>query len=298
MTPSALMVPDSMSQYLAEIAKYPLLDRDAETALARRFRDEQDVAAAHQLVVSNLRFVVKVAREYAGYGLKLADLVQEGNVGLMIAVKKFDPDRGYRLISYAVWWIRATIQSFILRTFSMVKIATTRAQRRLFFKLRSTRNALERAARAQGDGSPTETEEVAQALNVDVSEVETMEMRLAAKDFSLDAPLDWTEGATYLDRVIIDDEPSRPEGEAIAREERHLLAAAVADTNHHLDDRERFLLDHRLLSDEPQTLQEVGDRFGLTRERARQIEKNLIGKLKAAFERRRDRRTAEAPAAR
>ena len=176
----------SIDQYVAEINRYKLLTREQEVALALDYRDNSNLQAAHKLVVSNLRFVVKIAHEYRGYGLKLLDLIQEGNIGLMMAVKKFDVDKGYRLISYAVWWIRAYIQNFIMRSWSLVKLGTTQAQRKLFFKLRSER---ERANKRAGDGERASTKSLADRLAVGEKDVVDMEQRLAARDFSLDVEL-------------------------------------------------------------------------------------------------------------
>ena len=162
-TTASLPSTQTIDRYVSEINRYKLLTREGEMELALRYRDASDLQAAHKLVVSNLRFVVKIAHEYRGYGFKLLDLIQEGNIGLMMAVKKFDPSKGYRLISYAVWWIRAYIQNFIIRSWSLVKLGTTQAQRKLFFKLRSER---ERADRAAGPGSTASTTELAQRLDV------------------------------------------------------------------------------------------------------------------------------------
>jgi len=179
--PSSIAQDSTIDRYVAEINKYPLLTREEEVALAERYRKDGDLEAAHQLVVSNLRFVVKIAHEYRGYSLKLLDLIQEGNIGLMMAVKKFDASKGYRLISYAVWWIRAYIQNFIMRSWSLVKLGTTQAQRKLFFKLRSER---ERADREAGEGETATTKALAGRLEVAETDVVDMEARLAARDFS------------------------------------------------------------------------------------------------------------------
>jgi RNA polymerase sigma-32 factor len=252
-----------------------MLSRDEEQELARRWRDEEDVSAAHQLVVSNLRFVVKIAHEYKGYGLRLLDIVQEGNIGLMKAVKKFDPDRGYRLISYAVWWIRAQIHEYIMRSWSLVKLGSGRLKRKLFFKLRSERSRAEQEAA----GGETTNRELAERLDVPEELVDEMELRMAARDFSLDAPLAEEGTASHLD-MVSDSEPSQEE-QLSRHEDRKLLEGVIAETSERLNEKERYILENRLLSEEPQTLAEIGNHYGLSRERARQIESKVLAKLRA-----------------
>ncbi len=190
--------PDSLSTYLSEISQYPLLTVQQEQALARRFL-AGDLAAGHQLVTSNLRFAVKVSYEYRSYGIKMGDLIQEANIGLMKAVQKFDPDKGIRLISYAVWWIRAYIQNYILKNWSLVKLGTTQAQRKLFFALARTRRELERLG--NGDGNIVDAEEIARKLNVKATEVREMEQRMGGRDLSLDAPIGEDGDTTHMDFV-------------------------------------------------------------------------------------------------
>ncbi|MBI5507627.1 MAG: RNA polymerase factor sigma-32 [Deltaproteobacteria bacterium] len=280
-TALALHQDSEFRRYVAEVARTPLLSRDEELTLARRLRDEGDVAAAHQLVVSNLRFVVKIAYEYRGYGLRLLDLVQEGNIGLMKAVKKFDPEKGYRLISYAVWWIRAHIHDYIMRSWSLVKLGAGHVRRKLFFKLRSEKSRFEQLA-----GDPThDSSDAALALHLGVSESDLAEMdvRMAARDFSLDAPVAVGADSSHLDAMS---EPEPDQEAALgAKEERRLLQGALADAASDLDEKERFVLESRLLADEPATLAEIGDHFGVSRERARQIETRVIGKLRDAMQR-------------
>jgi RNA polymerase sigma-32 factor len=268
---------ENIDRYVAEIQRYPLLTREKEQQLALRYRDHGDIAAAHELVVSNLRFVVKVAHEYKGYGFKLLDLIQEGNVGLMMAVKKFDPDKGYRLISYAVWWIRAQIRSYIVRSWSLVKMGTTFAQRKLFFSLRGEKSRHEQ----EHKGELASAEELAKALGVEADEVHQMELRLAARDFSLDAQLGEDGGATHLDMVV--EAHRSQEDELIESEQQQLLRGRVAEAMETLNEKERYIVENRMLNDEPKTLQEIGDTFQVSRERVRQLESRVLKKLRVAF---------------
>lgn len=268
----------SLDRYVSEINRYPLLTREQEVELAEQYKRDNDEASAHRLVVSNLRFVVKTAHEYRGYGLKLLDLVQEGNIGLMIAVKKFDPAKGYRLVSYAVWWIRAYIQSFIMRAWSLVKVGTTQAQRKLFFRLRSER---ERADRLAGPGERASAADIAAHLHVNESDVNDMEMRLGERDFSLDAKVIEGGRSTHLD-LLASSSDSQEESFA-SSEMRALLQKTIKQTFGQLNDKERYVIEHRILKDEPPTLQEIGQVLNISRERVRQIESNIIRKLRAAI---------------
>lgn len=269
----------SIDRYISEINRYKLLSREDELKLARRYRETGDVEAAHLLVVSNLRFVVKISHEYRGYGLKLLDLIQEGNIGLMLAVKKFEPEKGYRLISYAVWWIRAYIQNFIIRSWSLVKLGTTQAQRRLFFKLRSER---EKADRAAGDGRVALVSDLATRLSVNEREIQDMEQRLAARDFSLDAELD--EGARQSHLDLLADDHVDQENRFAEAEERQVLRGRVLEAMEHLNVKERYVVENRLMAEDPQTLHEIGAHFQISRERARQIEGNVLRKIRTALE--------------
>jgi RNA polymerase sigma-32 factor len=271
---------ESIDRYVGEINRYGLLTREEEVALAEQYVKHDDLQAAHKLVVSNLRFVVKIAHEYRGYGLKLLDLIQEGNIGLMMAVKKFDPDKGYRLISYGVWWIRAYIQNFIIRSWSLVKLGTTQAQRKLFFKLRSERDKADRAA---GPSESVSTKQLAKRLKVAEGEVSSMEMRLAARDFSLDAELEPGARQSHLD--LLPDTESANQEETLANlEERLLVRGKVHEAMGDLNEKERFIVENRLMTDEPRTLQEIGSHFSISRERARQIEGNVIRKIRVALQ--------------
>lgn len=275
------LVVDSLDHYLARIKQFELLDRDEESDLARRYRRDGDLEAAHRLICGNLRFVVKVANEYRGYGMKMLDLIQEGNIGLMMAVKKFDPDRGIRLISYAVWWIRAYIQNYIVKTWSLVKIGTTQAQKKLFFKLKQTQAALLRLSGREN------AEEIAQTLDVRNDEVEEMSRRLAARDTSLDVELIEGEDFTLMD-TLADDSPDQ-ETRLIGNEQRRRLAVEVRQAFDRLNDRERKIIRERILDESPRTLQELANDFGISRERVRQLETNALGKLRETLE---DLRTA------
>lgn len=277
--PAALSQSDSLDRYVAEISRYPLLSRDDEYALAMKFAQDHDVDSAHRLVTANLRFVVKVAHEYKGYGLRLIDLVQEGNIGLMMAVKKFEPKRGYRLISYAVWWIRAYMQNFVLRSWSLVKLGTTQAQRKLFYKLRGTQAQLARLDGGSDDNAfKASHADVARALGVEVTEVIEMDQRLGARDFSLDQPLGDESKMTFGERIA--DQGSLQDDMVAAHEEQAQLALQVRQALSTLNEKERYIVENRLMAEEPLTLREIGERFQISRERARQIEANVMKKVR------------------
>jgi RNA polymerase sigma-32 factor len=267
---------DFLSTYLSEISQYPLLTQPEEQALARRFRSG-DLVAGHRLVTANLRFVVKVAYEYRSYGLKMSDLIQEANIGLMKAVQKFDPDKGIRLISYAVWWIRAYIQNYVLKNWSLVKLGTTQAQRRLFFALARTRRELEKLG--SGDGHIVNAEEIARKLNVKASEVREMEQRMGGRDLSLDAPMGEDGDATHLD--FVESEAASHADEIADRQEAQMTRERIQRALARLDPRERFIIEQRVMSDAGMTLSELGEHFGFSRERARQLEIRAKDKLKA-----------------
>ena len=269
-------VTGTLEMYIAEINRIPLLTPEEEFRLAVNLKKYKGIKEAEKLVVSNLRFVVKIAYEYKNYNVKLADLIQEGNIGLMHAVKKFDPYKGYRLISYAVWWIRAYIQNFIIRSWSIVKIGTTQAQRKLFFKLNRARKELE----ALSEKNP-EFKEIADSLNVKEIDVEEMGLRLSNRDVSLNAYLNDEEDTTYLDFLTYQGDDQ--ETELIRKEEMELVQKNISGALSKLNERESFIVKHRIMADEPLTLQEVGDHYNITRERARQIEKQALKKLQLAL---------------
>lgn len=263
---------DSLSLYLSEIRKFPVLSESEERSLALRLYDDQDLEAAQTLIKSNLRFVVKVAGEYRNYGLKMLDLIQEGNIGLMMAVKKFDPHKGFRLISYAVWWIRAYIQNYIVSAWSLVKIGTTQAQRKLFFKLKQAKNAIR-----QMTGADLDLPATAQVLDLSESDVAEMDTRMQG-DLSLDAELANGDGLTALDSLADD----RPNQEFLLAEfeEQQQLKIAVASAMELLNEKERYVIEHRIVADEPMTLQEIAGYFSISRERVRQIEEGALKKVK------------------
>ena len=268
------VVADSLSLYLAEIKRFPMLSAEEEHHLAVRFFEEKDLEAAHKLITSNLRFVVKIAGEYRSYGMKMLDLVQEGNIGLMMAVRKFNPHKGFRLISYAVWWIRAYIQNHIISAWSLLKIGTTQAQRKLFFKLNQAKNAIK--------GMTGVDDLQATALSLDVKESEVLEMDQRMRgDYSLDAEMIGGEGATMLESLP--DERQNQEELLAEAQENSILEREVAAALTGLNEKERFVIEQRVSADAPLTLQEIADHFSISRERVRQIEEGALKKMKRAL---------------
>jgi RNA polymerase sigma-32 factor len=268
----------TLDQYLREINKVALLTVQEERSLAREFRDQGNKRAGHRLVEANLRFVVKVAFEYRSYGLRMADLIQEGNIGLMKAVQKFDPDKEIRLISYAVWWIRAYIQNHILKSWSLVKIGTTQAQRKLFFSLARTRHEIERLTPGAGlDKEGIDVNLVARKLRVRPSDVIEMQQRMEGRDLSLDAPVaDGT--STHLEFTPAEGEPQ--DEELAQAEETALVARRVTEAMGRLDPRERHIVEARIMGEGKETLRDLGSHFGFSRERARQLEIRALEKLR------------------
>lgn len=267
-------VSNALDLYMAQINQLPILSPEEEFELALKYREKGDIEAAHQLITSNLRFVVKIALEYKNYGLKLLDLIQEGNIGLMMAVKKFDPLRGYRFISYAVWWIRAYIQNFIIKSWSLVKIGTTQAQKKLFYKLGKVRRLLEAP---QGD-RPQSYEDIAKDLGVKEEEIHEMEQRMGRRDLSLDLPFDEDQELTPL-ALLSDDSPDQ-EDMLIRTQDSQIQKNEISQALASLSERERYIITHRIMSDNPLTLREIGDTLHLSRERIRQIEKETLTKLR------------------
>ncbi len=265
----------SLSMYLSEINRYSLLTPEEEQKLARRFK-KGDFECGHKLVTANLRFVVKVAYEYRSYGIRMSDLIQEGNIGLMKAVQKFDADKGIRLISYAVWWIRAYIQNYILKSWSLVKLGTTQAQRKLFFSLARTRRELEKLN--HGEAQVTNHDEIAKRLHVKPAEVREMEQRMGGRDLSLDAPMGEDGGNSHVDFVA--SQTVTQDDEVADKEEAGIIGARVRVALLRLDPRERFIIEQRVMNEHPMTLKELGEHFGFSRERARQLEIRAKEKLK------------------
>jgi RNA polymerase sigma-32 factor len=275
-SPNLPVIKNSLESYLVQINQFPLLTQQEEFQLAVRYRKNNDIEAAQKLITSNLRFVVKVAFEYKSYGVKLLDIIQEGNIGLMMAVKKFNPYKGYRFISYAIWWIRAYIQNFIIKTWSLVKIGTTQAQKKLFYKIGKVRKALE----SNGENEK-KYELLAKDLDVGKEDIIEMEQRMAARDLSLDAPFDDGQELTHLD-LLREDSPNQEEAFA-EEEEKKIREREVQNAMKRLNEKEVYIIKNRIMSDEPLTLQQIGDHLKLSRERVRQIESEALKKLKKEF---------------
>lgn len=269
----ALAPSDPVARYMAEIRKYPLLTKEQEHELAVRYRETGDPTAAEALVTSNLRFVVKVAAEYTRFGAKLIDLVQEGNVGLMHAVREFNPYKGVRLITYAVWWIRGYIQEFLMRQYSMVRIGTTASQKKLFYQLQKERANLEKMGLQSGIA------QLSGRLGVSEEEVAEMQQRLSGRDVSLDQPVGPEGNSRLLDLQEEADE-HRMDEELGLREELARLQEEINAIRPSLSEKELYLLESRLLADEPLTLQEIGEKYGTTREAVRQMEARLLQKIR------------------
>jgi RNA polymerase sigma-32 factor len=270
-----------LNRYLSEIKKFPILAPEEEYMLAKRWREHDDTEAAAKLVNSHLRLVAKIAMGYRGYGLPVSELISEGNIGLMQGVKKFEPDRGFRLATYAMWWIRASIQEFILRSWSLVKMGTTAAQKKLFFNLRRMKNQIE--AFEEGDLKPADVAKIAKDLGVSEEEVVSMNRRMGmGGDTSLNAPLQSTEGEGQWQDFLVDSGPLQDELIADDQENRvrHDLLMDALET---LNDREKHILTERRLVDEPQTLEELSQVYGVSRERIRQIEVRAFEKLQSAL---------------
>jgi RNA polymerase sigma-32 factor len=269
----------NLSRYLQEIRKFPMLAQDEEFMLAKRWQEHQDTEAAHRLVTSHLRLVAKIAMGYRGYGLPLSELISEGNVGMMQAVKRFDPDRGFRLATYAMWWIRAAIQEYILHSWSLVKMGTTAAQKKLFFNLRKLKGQLQ--AIEEGDLSPENVAKIAIALDVPEVDVVNMNRRLAAPDHSLNAPLRADSEGEWQDWLV--DEGESQETKLGDRQELGLRRDLLVKAMSHLNERERDILTHRRLREQPTTLEDLSQKYGISRERVRQIEVRAFEKLQKAI---------------
>lgn len=271
----------SLSRYLQEIRKFPMLEPQEEYMLAKRWKEHDDSEAAHKLVTSHLRLVAKIAMGYRGYGLPTAEVISEGNVGLMQAVKRFDPEKGFRLSTYAMWWIRASIQEYILRSWSLVKIGTTAAQKKLFFNLRKMKGQLK--AFEEGDLNPETVTTIADRLGVTTDDVISMNRRLAGPDNSLNAPLrqDGEQSGEWQDWLVDDeaDQEVRLGDTEELEQRRSMLQMAMQSLN----EREMHILTERRLKDEPATLEELSQEYGISRERVRQIEVRAFEKLQKAM---------------
>jgi RNA polymerase sigma-32 factor len=291
----ALISPEgSLSRYLQEIRKFPMLEQQEEYMLAKRWREHEDSDAAHKLVTSHLRLVAKIAMGYRGYGLPIAEVISEGNVGLMQAVKRFEPEKGFRLATYAMWWIRAAIQEYILRSWSLVKMGTTAAQKKLFFNLRKAKGQIK--AIEEGDMRPEQVKQIATKLGVTEDEVISMNRRLSGPDSSLNAPIRSDSESEWQDWLL----DETPDQESILAEQeelderKDLLKAAMTE----LSERERHILTERRLKDEPATLEDLSQHYNISRERVRQIEVRAFEKLQKAMKAAlRDRRLPKQPAA-
>ena len=276
----AIMSPEQgLSRYLTEIRKFPMLTKDEEFMLAKRWSEHQDPEAAHRLVTSHLRLVAKIAMGYRGYGLPIGEVISEGNVGLMQAVKRFDPDRGFRLATYAMWWIRAAIQEYILHSWSLVKMGTTAAQKKLFFNLRKLKGQMQ--AIEEGDLPPETITRIATKLDVPEQDVINMNRRLASPDHSLNAPLRADGEGEWQDWLV--DERENTEIELADREEMGKRRKLLQNAMKALNERERHVLTERRLRETPTTLEDLSRHYGISRERIRQIEVRAFEKLQAAM---------------
>src|ERR1700682_4470411 len=268
----------NLSRYLQEIRKFPMLDPDEEFMLAKRWKEHEDPEAAHKLVTSHLRLVAEIAMGYRVYGLPLSELISEGNVGMMQAVKRFDPDRGFRLATYAMWWIRAAIQEYVLHSWSLVKMGTTAAQKKLFFNLRRLKGQMK--AIDDGDLQPEQVTEIARVLGVPEQDVVNMNRRLAAPDHSLNAPVRQDSEGEWQDWLV--DETESQETSIADREELTGRKALLTGALKSLNERERHILIERRLKDNPTTLEDLSQQYNISRERVRQIEARSFEKLQNA----------------
>jgi len=275
-----ISVDGNLSRYLREINRFPMLSLQEEVALSQLWRDQHDLGAAHKLVTSHLRLVAKIAMGYRGYGLPVSDLISEGSVGMMEAVKRFDPERGFRLATYAMWWIRAAIQEYILHSWSLVKIGTTAAQKKLFFNLRRLKGQMQ--AIDDGDLKPEQVSKIATSLAVPEHEVVSMNRRLAAPDHSLNAPVS-ADGEDQWQDWLVDGSESQ-ETSTGDREESTERRTLLAPALNALKPRERHILEQRRLKDSPTTLDDLSQQFNISRERVRQIEVRAFEKLQKAMQ--------------
>lgn len=266
---------NGVARYLREIWRFPVLTAEEEYMLAQRWREHGDVDAAHKLVTSHLRLVAKIAMKYRGYGLPVADLLSEGNIGLMKAVKKFEPERGFRLATYAIWWIKAAMTEYVLRSWSLVRMGTMAAQKKMFFNLRRLKSRLE--ILDNGDISVDDARALAKRLDVSEDEIVDMNRRISSRDASLNTPLGEEEGMEFQD-TLVDDSPS-PEAIAIRGDEASRRRRLLVDALKTLNERERHIFVERRLKEDPVTLEELGQHYGISRERVRQLEARAFEKI-------------------
>ncbi|HEY9162243.1 MAG TPA: RNA polymerase factor sigma-32 [Desulfomonilia bacterium] len=268
---------NSSSELIRRFEMFPVISREEEYSLAKRLRDYNDVEAAQSLITSNLRNVVRIAMDYEGYGLPIEDIIQEGTIGLMIAVKKYDPDKGYRLMTYAVWWIKAMIHDYILKFFSHVRIGTTKLQKKLFYGL----NKLTREEHLEGQNIDSRSQAISAKLSVDQKQIEDIISRLSSRDQSLDSPIATDSDTSFLD--FLADTRSNPEDKFIEKETSENVKKHIETALSMLSEREKDIAVHRLMVDRPVTLDELGNKYNISRERVRQIENAVRIKLKDAL---------------
>ena len=265
----------NLSSYMEQIKKFPLLEAKEEYMLAKAWKNQGDVKAAHKLVTSHLRLVAKIASGYRGYGLPLSDLISEGNIGMMHAVKRFEPEKGFRLATYAMWWIKASIQEYILRSWSLVKIGTTAAQKKLFFNLKKIKSKI--SAIEDGDLTPDQVDKIATELSVPHKEVISMNRRISGSDYSLNSPVTDDSSGEWQD--WLEDDTQNQEASFADTEEYLIKKNMLSDSLEYLNERERDIISERQLSENPLTLEELSNRYGVSRERIRQIEAKAFEKL-------------------
>ena len=265
----------NLSSYMEQIKKFPLLEAQEEYMLAKAWKNQGDVKAAHKLVTSHLRLVAKIASGYRGYGLPLSDLISEGNIGMMHAVKRFEPEKGFRLATYAMWWIKASIQEYILRSWSLVKIGTTAAQKKLFFNLKKIKSKI--SAIEDGDLTPDQVDKIATELSVPHKEVISMNRRISGSDYSLNSPVTDDNSGEWQD--WLEDDTQNQEASFADTEEYLIKKNILSDSLEYLNERERDIISERQLSENPLTLEELSNRYGVSRERIRQIEAKAFEKL-------------------
>jgi RNA polymerase sigma-32 factor len=268
---------NSSSELIRRFEMFPVISREEEYSLAKRLRDQNDVDAAQSLITSNLRNVVRIAMDYEGYGLPVEDIIQEGTIGLMIAVKKYDPEKGYRLMTYAVWWIKAMIHDYILKFFSNVRIGTTKLQKKLFYGL----NKLTREEHMEGQNIDRRSQAISARLSVDQKQIEDIISRLSSRDQSLDSPIATDSDTSFLD--FLADTRSNPEDKFIEKERSENVKKHIETALSALSERERDIAIHRLMEDRPLTLEDLGNKYNISKERVRQIENAVRIKLKDAL---------------